>query len=366
MRILHLLAAGGAGGIETLCKDIAVNSGQENHFCFVWFGGCTADEMKALGLNVIELNASKKDIFTPYRAISGYIKKHDIDIVVVHHEAPLMWLYIMLLKRQFRHLRTAIYIHAHLDDIYKLSKKRGLKIRKLIFRCAYMDCDNVIAISKLVRKSLVDGGHSPKKIRLVYNGVNLKKFDVIRKNVSGNKTEIIYVGRIIREKGVQNIVRGVSALDPETRKKIHCNIVGDGIYLENVKRLCHKLRLDDTITFYGTQRDIPQRLADADFFIHTPEWEEGFGITLIEAMASGLVCMVYSRGALPEIISNGMDGILIDNMSPEGIAETIEYAVNMSPEKYGRISRNARKSSRRFSIENTVSRLDRVFEEMMS
>lgn len=54
----------------------------------------------------------------------------------------------------------------------------------------------------------------------------------------------------------------------------------------------------------GTRYNIPELLNDADIFIHMPEWEEGFGITIIEAMAAGVICVCSNNGAISEIINN--------------------------------------------------------------
>lgn len=361
MKILHLLASGGAGGIETLCKDISATNILENHFIFVWYGGCTADEMIQNGTNTIVLGHSKKSVIKSYKAISDYIVKHKIDAVIVHHEAPVLWIYLMLFKRKFKKLKTVVYIHAHLNDVLKPEKKKTHAIRKAILKCTAKKSDYVIAISDIVKKSLIDAGFRKSNIIKIYNGTNLEKFASQQKKERGETTEFIFVGRLIKEKGVQNILEAVSMLDKESiRSRMRISIVGDGTYADALKKKSRQLKLDDCITFYGKQRDIPERLAKADFFIHLPEWEEGFGITLIEAMAAGLPSVVFDRGAMCELVADGKNGFLI---KPDVIkaAETIKYIVSeMGNEEYLAMSENASIYSRKFSIENCVSQIKSI------
>ncbi|MCR5135814.1 MAG: glycosyltransferase family 4 protein [Oscillospiraceae bacterium] len=358
MKILHLLAAGGVGGIETLCKDISATDIVENHFIFVWKGGDTADEMMHSSTNTIVLGHSKRAVIKSYRAISDYIVKNKIDAVIVHHEAPVLWLYLQMFHRHFKKIKTVVYIHAHLNDILKPEKKKTHAIRAAILKSTAKKCDYVIAVSDMVKKSLVEAGFRESNIRKVYNGTNLKKFCTQKRKDRGERTSFIFVGRLIKEKGVQNILEAVSMLDRDSiSSRIHIDIVGDGPYADALKDTCRNLQLGDCIAFCGRQSDIPERLAKADFFIHLPEWEEGFGINLIEAMAAGLPCVVFDRGAMGELVENGKNGFLI---KPEvaKASEAIQYIISdMSDEEYRKMSEYASICSRQFSIENCVSQI---------
>ena len=358
MRILHLLASGGAGGIETLCKDISATNIVEDYFIFVWYGGCTADEMIRNGTNTVVLGHSKRSVFKTYRSISDYIAEHRIDAVIVHHEAPMLWIYLLLFRRKYKKLRTVVYIHAHLNDILKPEKKKTHAARKALLKYTAKKSDYVIAISDVVKKSLLDAGFRKNNIKKIYNGIDLEKFRIYRKKERSEQTEFVFVGRLIKEKGVQNILKAVSMLDKDSvRKKIHISIIGDGAYADELKKESVQLKLDDCVTFCGQQRDIPERLANADLFIHLPEWEEGFGITLIEAMAVGLPCVVYNRGAMCELVKNKCNGFLIEPDLKKA-SETIRYIVSdMSDEEYHKMSDNALKSSSEYSIVNCVSQI---------
>lgn len=367
MKILHLLASGGTGGIETLCKDISLYSKQENHFLFIWFGGASAEEMIAKNANVRCLNASKKDILGPYNTIKRYIICNDIQIVIVHHASPVMWVYLSMIKMQMKNIKTIIYIHGHLHDVYRENVKKGLFFRRKIFQFAFSRCDRVIAISNLVKNSLINGGYSADKIRVIYNGVNTAKFFHKRRNVDRNRIQLIYVGRLIPQKGVQILLEALSLIELEVRNKISCEIIGEGTYLKELKQLSKILRVEDIVIFRGLQRDIAERMSKADYFIHVPLWEEGFGITLVEAMASGLICIAFGKGAIPEIIDDREDGFLIYEHTSKAIAEKLnDIILNLNYTEELIIRNNAREKSKKFDISYYIEHLNKVYKELLN
>lgn len=362
MKVLHLLASGGVGGIETLCKDYGQFSKNENIFLFIWKGGCTADEMKNSNQMVIELNASKKNILEPWKKICSVCAKERVEAVVVHHAAPIAHLYLLLLKKKFSGLRTIAYAHGNAENMRGGSGNKGLAVRRWLIKLSLQRADQVIAISHSVKISLerlykVDG----KKIRVVYNGVNVKKFAEIphRKH---DGTELIYVGRLIQGKGVQIILKAL-ALQPEDLD-IHFSVAGDGDYRNELEKLTLDLQLQNRVTFLKNCRNIQELLAGADIFVHAPILEEGFGITIVEAMAAGLICICADSGAIPEIIRDGENGILFEKGNIQELSRKILTCLpnqaGVEADKLQKIRKEAREAAKEFEIELFSEALDRA------
>ena len=167
---------------------------------------------------------------------------------------------------------------------------------------------------------------------------------------------MIYVGRLEKVKGVQNILKGLEKAD----KKFHLSIVGDGEYTNELKRLSHKLLLDDNVDFLGRRDDIPELLSKADVFVHLPEWEEGFGIAVVEAMASGLICICGNVGALPEIIEDGVNGYLVEKSNYSLFWEKVNDYLQNSNGSASDMYLNALCKAFCFSIEKYAYYLDQI------
>lgn len=361
MKIVHLLAGGNIGGIETLCKDYVNYSKHENLIVILWDNGPLGKEMQKLGIKVVCLHASRKNALSIIRRVAKLCKDEKADALIAHHAAPISHLSLLYMKKYNRHLCTIAYAHGNANDMIRIQDKKGRWLRKLILKTSLKCADQVVAISKSVKDSLVNCFDTPKeKITVIYNGISLSRFNVPYKSNSGNTLRIIYVGRLIREKGVQSILKALTYLQP--KEKYHLKIVGDGPYRTVLEAFVQEQGLTDMVDFLGSRRDIPELLSESDVFIHTPLWEEGLGITILEAMAEGKICICAKAGAIPEIITNGIDGFLIEKGNAEQLANTINTVVGMNNDKKQNISRNAKMRAKCFSDTIFVHNLDELIE----
>ncbi len=81
--------------------------------------------------------------------------------------------------------------------------------------------------------------------------------------------------------------------------------------------------------FTGRRTDVPQLLQQADLFVHPAVWEEGFGITLIEAMASGVPCLAFPKGAIPGNHRTGDRRLLTEEVSAAALTAGINRALEL-------------------------------------
>ncbi len=359
MKVLHLLAAGGTGGIETLCKDYGLFSQLENIFFFVWYGGATTDEMKQANLNVIELNSSKKDLVGVWKSIESVCRNEKIDVVVEHHTSPILHLYIMLLKKKFPHIKTVAYAHCNAEDMQGGSGDEGVFFKKRIIKSSFQKVDCVIAISNFVKESLIKQFHiSSDKIVLIYNGVDFSKMATVL-HLKHSPAEIVYVGRLIEQKGVQVILQALYQLSSELNW--HFSIIGDGEYRSILENKVEGLGLEKKVSICGNCRNVPELLAQADIFVHAPLLEEGFGITIIEAMAAGLVCIGAKSGAIPEIIEHKVNGYLFKKGSEEELMKILSSCIEQYDSvENKKIRLKAIETAQCFSIKSFVEQLDKI------
>lgn len=357
MKVLHLLAGGNIGGIEILMKDYARYSAHENHFIMIWGSNGAATELiKKQGCKVTELNSVGKTKLTNFKTIEQYCRTHDIEAVIVHHAAPLAHLYLMHLKHRIPEITTIAYAHGNAVCMYREEEKRGLKLRRAVLSYSLKRADLVVAISESVADSLVKLLYTPKeKIRVIYNGTDISVHHCIERTEPHDEVRMIFVGRLIEMKGVQLTLQALAQL--KTEKFWHFDVVGDGAYRSTLENLASQLGLSDHVSFLGERLNVPQLLGNSDIFVHVPLGEEGFGITIIEAMAAGLVCVCGDSGAIPEIITDGENGYLVPKHDVSALAErlTLEVEENDNREQ---IKKNAKSRAEMFSVQSFSSQLD--------
>lgn len=365
MNVLHLLSSGGIGGIETLCAEYAKYSLHKNIFVFLLGKKRTiCERMRQQGTPIYEVNYSKINICKTFKILCKLCEEYKIDVIVEHHSSPILYLYILGLKYKYKYLHSVMYIHCNAADLIKGNKIEHSS-RKFILQLGLSCADRIVAISNSVKSSVLHTFRvEESKIKVIYNGVDIRKFTPQnRKDIKSNHRDlkIIYVGRLIQEKGVQIILNELSHLDKSIAYKFL--IVGDGDYRTELEKIVKEKRLGNHVLFLGIRNDIEILLNQCDVFVHMPIWEEGFGITIIEAMAIGLVCICNDRGAIPEIIQNDINGVLLDHRKTDELTRYLkELFYTYEDEKWNTIRSNAIKTAKKYSIDKFSKALDGVLE----
>ena len=361
MKVLHLMVSGQAGGIESLLRDYVEYSRHENLFLFAWDGGPAAERIAQCGCRVVLMDKQKQGARAVCKRILDLCEEERVDAVISHHAAPMLRLVAMTAKLKNPKLKVIWYAHSNAFELCDGRRKKGLALRKWIYRATFSRADAAVAISNSVKDSLVKYlGLPGSRITVIHNGAILERFH--RAKTAGSKTlRLIYVGRLIEEKGVQTILSAFTRL-----QDVDCRltIVGDGDYREALQTLAVELGINGRVQFLGTRTDVPELLEAADVFIHVPDCAEGFGIAVVEAMASGLICVCGDRGALPEIVNDGITGFIVEKNDPERLAQILRaIAEEPDAEIYETIRANAVEASRQFSIEAFSAKLDDLIEE---
>lgn len=169
MTIIHLLYAGGTGGIEKLCIDIAKKSNtHRNVFVFVHEGGMMCNEMKNLGKEIVELNCKNWEIVKFSKILRELILKYQASYIVIHHPSPLIWISAL---SPLINIKILVYAHNTYTEIIK--KKYW---KKLIYNRLLKKSNGIIAISKYVKTTFEkDGDIRSDKIHIIYNGVDISE-----------------------------------------------------------------------------------------------------------------------------------------------------------------------------------------------
>lgn len=183
----------------------------------------------------------------------------------------------------------------------------------------------ILTISNSAKEDIVSlYGISAKKIKPIYPGVS-KVFNPKGVKYQSKKPYFLFVGALKKIKNVQNVVKGFSYFLDYIKKDYLLYIVGgDKWFDNNIKLVLDKLpqTVRDRIIFLGFVND--QKLASlyrgATAFV-SPSFYEGFGLTFLEAMASGCPVIGSKSGSIPEVVEDC--GILVNPESSEEIGEAM-------------------------------------------
>ncbi|HTL48503.1 MAG TPA: glycosyltransferase [Verrucomicrobiae bacterium] len=192
-----------------------------------------------------------------------------------------------------------------------------------------------IAISEPVGKSLAQGFGVPReKIRIVNNGVDVELLDEQYQKLNAAEAKKSFgldprdkvvgiVARLVNDKGHEYLIRAAQSLlgrIPDVRLLI----VGDGRERMPLERLAVSLDLQKNVHFTGNLTDVPRALAAMDIFAFPATWREGFGLSIVEAMACAKPVIVTNIWALNSLIEDRKTGILVEPKRVDVLAGAIE------------------------------------------
>jgi len=219
----------------------------------------------------------------------------------------------------------------------------------------------VVTVTKESKMTLENSFKLSVKVHQIYHSINLKRFHMENKK-SSQKINILFVGRLVYEKGLDILVDVIQNLDKE---KFEFTIVGDGNYKENISYIFE----NDNVHYMGwiTDKDkIASIFKEHDILLNPSikhkDWEELFGIVNIEAMACGVVVIASDHIGPKEIINDGVNGILVQENDLNVIINKLNLLYD-NRNLLSQISTMAKERADDFSMENIANQWGRIINE---
>lgn len=238
---------------------------------------------------------------------------------------------------------------------YEYLGKIGLA-GQIVERIAAMLSSRAIAVSEATRKELIKIGVKERNITVIPNGVDIQAIEQIPP--ANNSVDILYAGRLIKEKGVHILVK---ALDILRKKKpdISCLIIGDGPERKNLEKLTRELKLQSNIHFAGflkNQKELIAQMKSAKIFV-LPSVREGFGIVVIEANACGVPVITtnHPRNAAKDLVIQNENGLLFEGTCQD-LAEKITKVLSKNNWKNA-----CKKQSQKYDWDIITSHIEGVY-----
>ena len=242
-------------------------------------------------------------------------------------------------------------------------------------RCLINDCHRIIASTDREREQLrTHYGASADSIGVVPCGVKPDLFrpmgrDNARRYLGLNSDKVIlFVGRIEPLKGIDSLIRAMAYLKDTPNLKLIV-IGGDARsrdQLGRLKRMCRELQIEDSVTFQELvkQEKLPYYYSAADVCV-IPSYYESFGMVALESLACGTPVITTRVGDMENIIRQGETGYVIDDNTPDRIAENISRLLSQ-PDGGEESVRSMVASVARFSWASIAERVAKECDEVLS
>lgn len=256
---------------------------------------------------------------------AAFVRRHRIQIIHAT-DRPRDASYVSLLGR-LTGATSVVHMHAHVSDLTRPTIW-GMRNATAIF-----------AVSDSIKASLIGHGFNAAKIHTVHNAVDTDYFDPDRHTatetsvrrqfgIPENAPLVGIAARMNPWKGQIELLGAVSQLR-ETFPDLQVMILGSNVPVMRAEyeRIAREGGIADRVHFGGYQEDVRPFLKEFDLFVH-PSYGEPFGLAIVEAMAMRKPVIACGTGGVPEIITHGRDGWLVEERSATAVATAITTLLN--------------------------------------
>ena len=267
-------------------------------------------------------------------------------------------------------LRRGAVFHSHGDQ--PLHPLRLTLIRNIEMSLS----QRVIAVSQSTRQDIVNNHHIPsEKVVVAYNGVDVGEFTAMlpqstvlaRYGLDGYQKIVLSVGAVQPRKGQFTMVECLPKILTRWPELVYVNIGTsyDEAFKAKVIRRAAELGVQRALRLLPQvpREDLISLINAADLCVH-PSIREPFGLAVVEEMACSKAVVSYKLGAIPEIIDDGVDGILVSPNDNHELQSAIIGALDDPglAKKLGEAARE--KVMAKFTWDRTASRLEEIYEDL--
>lgn len=181
---------------------------------------------------------------------------------------------------------------------------------------------SVVAVSHDIKKTLVDRYHFDlAKVEVIHNGLEMPKQSpaVLARTAGPRQFHIGTVGRMVPVKDFALFLKIVAEIGAQM-KNVRFSILGEGPLKEELVQRAKILRVDDCVDFFSPVTDPFPYYRSLDIYLNT-SLHEGIPMSILEAMACGVPVVAPKVGGIPEIISDEVEGVLIEGREPKGFVQ---------------------------------------------
>lgn len=254
---------------------------------------------------------------------------------------------------------------AMVHTVHNMAEREADRLGRFIQGWAFRRGVMAVAIGAEVARSFRAAyGRNP--ARTIPNGVDTAAFQRpearaawrIAEGFGADEVLIASVGRLDPQKNPLALIEAFAQV-PVGRLAM----AGEGSLMEAAREKAERLGVEERVRFLGVRADVAEMLSACDIFALASDWE-GSPLAVLEAMAAGLPVVATAVGGVPELVEDGVTGILAPPGDVQALASALEALVG-DPQRRREMGQAARERSKRFEVSAMVEAYAALFEEMV-
>lgn len=305
---------------------------------------------------------SKLDL-SPVRQLTEVVR--DEGYQIVHTHTPRTALVGAAVARR---ARVPLVHHIHCQTAVEVGRRRWQdKLNLLLERCATYRAGKVIAVSPSLHRYLLRRGYSTRQLRLVPNGVPVQRATCVGRTM-GHPLTVGVVALFRPRKGLEVLLHAMALLR-EQGCSARLRAVGrfqSAGYEREVKRLAERLRLDLLVEWAGFRQDVAGELSNMDVLVLPSLVSEAMPMSILEAMAAGVLVVGTRVDGITDLISDGEDGLLARPGDAVDMASVLKRIISgeMDPDRLR--AQALRKQRERYSDGSLAAGVAEIYDEVLA
>jgi glycosyltransferase involved in cell wall biosynthesis len=277
-------------------------------------------EFEALGIPIHTIELGKRLTRYPRLAWLSYRLCRRLQPSAVL-SFPLGWHAFIAIGARLAGVRS---VCAHVGNLPPVWTGNAFRKFKLLVLLGRPFTHRLLCCSEYIRVATVrDFRVANRETRTIYNACDLERFAGVQRTAQGQQPPRLgMVARLELHKDQPTLIQAVALLRYQGLN-VKLLLIGEGSHRPQLEALIRELQLSDRVKLLGSRRDIPELLAQLDLFVFSARPDEGFGIALAEAMATGVPVVATDVGACREVLDGGRCGLLVEPGSPKALADGI-------------------------------------------
>lgn len=352
------------GGISNLTLQTLPSLSKVFNISVVYFGPNEnmLDRYVDSGIKVERIKYSGgKDLAIAVKNLRKYVLSNNINIISTNFTTDKLIVSLTRLTTKFKIVGT---IHNSFDPTITpiLNKTWRFKFEEYFHNKI---CDKVIGVSEASIKMAIKYRNLSNHNRVViHSGVPSYSSNP---NFGKKNDKVVFMTacRFVEIKGLFRLIETFNDLN-SINKNWELWLVGNGPLYNSLKDRVNELGLDNKIIFKGYSSDLNIMFKSADYYVNS-SLNEALGVSIIEAMSTGLVVIGSEVGGIPEIINNEENGYLVDFKNEDERINIFLKAIELDQKSYNVLSENSYATYvNKFSIEVYINKISKEFYDLVS
>lgn len=319
LKVVHITEGADWGGMEAHLYSLLPGLQRGDSFeveCITLHEGLLSERLRDRGIKTkVFSRLGKLDFFVLIRLIT-YFRSSKVDIIHLH---GYLGIFYGILAAVMSGIPVKV-ITLHASSTHGNPNKRLTKLNCYLWLAYFLMKKSkayAIAVSKeTYDRHLRERKISTERMTVIHNGIGIEEnqscnSELVKRDLGVKDNDFIVgiVGRIDDNKGHIYFIRAAQSI-LKSRKDVHFLIVGNGPMENELKAFCRENDLEEHIHFLGFQDNILAYLSLMDILVIASS-SEGIPYTLLESMAKGIPVIATNVGGIPEVIQNGVSGLLV-------------------------------------------------------